>query len=435
MVLRLPDDGHIHVEQGGEACFPGDGQQDGYGIACDIGTTTVVCKLVELKSGEVKGTVGAGNTQRSYGADLISRIKASMDGKLNKMSACIRSQLSSLIRSLCLTAGISLDEVHIMSVAGNTVMCHLFAGIKPDSMGIAPYIPESTFGNWLDAKSLNLPFDAEVYIVPAVSGYVGGDITADILAANLDQRDELTLLIDVGTNGEMALGCGDHFLCCATAAGPTFEGAEIRFGMTAGPGAISRVEWRWGQVTCDVIGGTEPMGICGTGLIDAVAVLLESGAVDETGRMLNPDEDLVPEELEPYLYLLDGEPAFCLAGDVSITQSDVRKLQLGKGAIAAGVEILRELYGEAEIMHLILAGGFGSYIRPESAARIGLIPRELLPVTKSVGNTAILGAQMALNSQAARARLDKIQQSLHYQELSGMDRFSQVYLEKMMFPK
>ena len=436
MILRLPEESTLHVELGAEKTvdFMTDGQE-GFCIACDIGTTTVVCKLVELESGEVKGTLVAGNDQRSYGADVISRIKASMDGKLPEMAACIRLQLGRMISSLCQNFGVSLKNLSTMAVAANTTMCHLLAGISPDSMGTAPYVPESTFGYWMDAMELNLPFDGKVYIAPAVSGYVGGDITADILAAGLDETDEPTLLIDVGTNGEMALGYGDHFVCCSTAAGPAFEGAQIKFGMTAAPGAISSVEWKWGEVKCGVIGDTAPKGICGSGLIGAVAVMLECGAMDETGRMLDPDEDDIPEELEPYLYLLEDEPAFCLAGDISVTQSDVRKLQLGKGAIAAGVQVLRELYGKTEIKHLLLAGGFGSFIRPESAAKIGLIPSELLPVTEAIGNAAAEGARMALCSEDCQNRLADIQRNMQYQELSGSSKFNDAYIEMMMFPE
>lgn len=435
MVLRLKEQQELLVELGETyGAVLSDGNQQGYGIACDIGTTTLVCKLVELKSGKSAGTIGAENPQRAYGGDVISRIEASRRGWGQAMTEALQRKLSQMIENLAETVGVPLREIKSMSVAANTTMCHFLAGFSPDSMGVAPYLPEHTFGCDYDARTLDLPFDGSVYVAPAVSGFVGGDITAGILAAGLTESSENTLLIDVGTNGELVLGRGDRLLSCATAAGPAFEGAGIRFGMTAAPGAISEVRWQWGQVKCQVIGGGAARGICGSGLIDAIAVLLESGAIDHTGRMLHPDEDEIPEELEPYLYLVDGEPAFCLMDEIAITQSDVRKLQLCKGAIAAGIQILREEQGDP-VERLLLAGGFGSYIRPESAARIGLIPKELLNVTESVGNTAVVGAQMALCSGDARRRLEEIRAHTAYVELSGNPDFQEKYIEMMSFPK
>lgn len=442
IAVRLPAAAPLKVEQrsaeDGLDCRP-DAGLTGYGVACDIGTTTVVCHLVELSTGKMAGTLGAGNVQRSYGGDVISRIKASMEGQRPALTAAIRSQLSSMIRSLCAQAGIETEAVRSMTVAANTAMCHLLAGLAPDSLGAAPFTPLSRFGNEYDAKVLELPFDGPVYLAPAVSGYVGGDITADLLWAGLDLADKPVLLIDVGTNGEMALGCGDKFLCCSTAAGPAFEGAQIRCGMTAAPGAVSAVEYRDGQLFCTVIGGGDALGLCGSGLIDAVAVMLELGAVDETGRMLDVDEDEgeIPAEALPYLFLLDGEPAFRLTGNVFVTQADLRKLQLGKGAIAAGVKVLMDECG-ADFDHiggLLLAGGFGSYIRPESAARIGLIPAPLLPVTRAIGNAAAGGARMALISRQARERLAALQKNMEYRELSGLAAFNAAYMEAMMFPE
>lgn len=439
MALRLPPAAPLSVElYGGRAAsFQPDPGLNGYGIACDIGTTTVVCHLIDLSTGCLLATAGEGNAQRAYGGDVIARIKASMEGRRPALTAAVTGQLSRMIGELCASADIPVGDVCRMAVAANTTMCHLLAGLPPDGMGAAPFTPASLFGSCYDARILNLPFDGEVYICPAISGYVGGDITADLLAAGLDLTDTPTLLIDVGTNGEMALGCGERFVCCSTAAGPAFEGAQIRFGMTAAPGAVSEVRWVDGKVVCSVIGGGEALGLCGSGLIDAVAVMLEQGAIDETGRMLDAEEDDIPEELVPYLFLMDGVPAFRLTGEVAVTQQDVRKLQLGKGAIAAGIQVLLGSYGAdfGQVGALLLAGGFGSYIRPESAARIGLIPAELLGVTKAIGNAAAQGAQAALVSVDARDRLAKLQKNMDYRELSGLPQFNDAYLDAMMFPE
>ena len=440
MVLRLPAAGPLAVELGqgeGLPSVPPDPGQTGWGVACDVGTTTVVCQLVELSTGRVAATVGQGNAQRPYGGDVISRIKAAMDGQRPALTAAIRGQLARMVEALCARAGVSLSEVKGMAVAANTAMCHLLAGLPPDALGAAPFAPVSRFGAECSARALDLPFDGPVYLCPAVSGYVGGDITADLLQTGMDRARRPVLLIDVGTNGEMALGCGDRFVCCSTAAGPAFEGAQIACGMTAAPGAVSAVEWREGRLACSVIGGGEALGLCGSGLIDAAAVLLEVGAVDETGRMLDPEEDEIPQPLRPYLFLLDGEPAFRLAHRVWVTQADLRKLQLGKGAIAAGVRVLMDAYGLtcAQVDSLLLAGGFGSYIRPESAARIGLFPAGLLPVTRAVGNAAAGGARAALLSRQARERLSALQGNMEYLELSGLAAFNAAYMDAMMFPE
>ncbi|MBQ3549034.1 MAG: DUF4445 domain-containing protein [Oscillospiraceae bacterium] len=429
--LRAEDDAEVLVPDPGLA---------GYGVACDIGTTTVVCHLMDLASGKKLATVGEGNAQRPYGGDVIARIKASMEGRRGALTAAITGQLRRMITALCASAGVAVADISCMSIAANTTMCHLLTGLAPDGIGVSPFTPLSRFGDEWDAAALGLPFPGKVYIAPAISGYVGGDITADVLAADLDRAEKPTLLIDVGTNGEMALGCGEHFVCCSTAAGPAFEGAQISCGMTAAAGAISSVEWDGEKLCCGVIGGGEAVGLCGSGLIDAMAVMLHLGAVDETGRMLDAeeDEDEIPQEARPYLFLLeDGEPAFRLTEQVWVAQGDVRKLQLGKGAIAAGVQILIDAYGVGfeGIDALLLAGGFGSFIRPESAARIGLIPAELLHCTRAVGNTAALGAQMALVSEEARARLARLQETMDYKELSGLPEFNDAYMEAMMFPE
>lgn len=440
MTVRVPTQAELNVALDGtvQAAAVPDPGLAGHGVACDIGTTTVVCRLVDLSTGETLAALGRGNAQRSYGADVIARIRAAMDGQLPALTTAIREQLSQMLADLCQEAGAAPDQISRMAIAANTTMCHLLCGLDPTGLGAAPFAPLSRFGDCRPAAALDLPFDGEVYLAPAVSGYVGGDITADLLAAGADQAESLLLLIDVGTNGEMALGHGDRFICCSTAAGPAFEGAQLSCGMTAAPGAVSAVAWRDGALACSVIGGGEAVGLCGSGLLDAAAVMLDLGAVDETGRMLDPEEDDIPPALAPYLSLTDdGRPAFRLTDRVYVTQEDIRKLQLGKGAIAAGVQVLLDGYGAdpGQIGQLLLAGGFGSYLRPESAARIGLIPRELLGVTRAIGNAAAEGAQMALVSASARARLLSLRESMDYRELSGLSAFNAAYMDAMMFPE
>lgn len=437
MTVSLTPESPLAVELGQGDVLASDGKEKGLGVAVDIGTTTVACHLMDLKTGQTLAVMGEANGQRTFGADVISRIGASMEGHCQEMTDAIRSQLRDMITELCGHAGRNPEEITRMVVAANTTMCHLLSGLKPDSMGMAPFTPLSLFGEWYRAREWGLGFDGEVYVIPGVSAYVGGDITADLLAAEMDRAEKPVLLIDVGTNGEMALGRGDSFLCCSTAAGPAFEGAQISCGMTASAGAVSRVELRDGAPFVEVIGGGGPKGICGSGLIDALAVMLELGIMDETGRMLDPEEDDIPAPLVSHLCLVEDEPAFRVAPEVYVTQGDVRKVQLGKGAIAAGIQVLLEKaeMDASDVSRLCLVGGFGSFIRPVSAARIGLIPEELLPVTGALGNTAALGAKMALLSREAIMRLEKIRDNMTYLELSGMMEFNNAYMEQMMFPE
>lgn len=440
MELRLPEQNKLLAEDALDVTIRAvsDAGLSGYGVACDIGTTTVVCRLVDLSTGEVICLAGEGNAQRSYGYDVISRIQAAIDGDLSELTAAIRCQLVRMMEKLCAQAGTCIEQISRMAVAANPTMCHLLAGLPPDGLGRAPFTPASRFGDCLTAHTLGFPFDGEVYIAPSISGFVGGDITAGMLASNMDQKDGITLLMDVGTNGEIVLGQNGHFTCCSTTAGPAFEGAQLRCGTTAEAGAIAAVEWTNNRVCCHIIGDIAATGICGSGFLDAAAVLLELGVVDETGRMLYPAEaTFLPLDAAERLSLLDGAPAFYLTESVCITQADIRKLQLGKGAIAAGLQVLLDTCGiqESEISRLLLAGGFGSRLRPESAARIGLIPRVLLPVTRAIGNASVQGAGEALISSEARARLGKFQKATEYLELSSLPAFNSAYMDAMMFPE
>jgi uncharacterized 2Fe-2S/4Fe-4S cluster protein (DUF4445 family) len=405
-----------------------------FGIACDIGTTTVVCHMLDMHTGKRLATIGGANPQGVFGADVISRIQASVEGKRQKLTDAIISLLNSFIKDLCAEAGIKIDEVIYMAVAGNTVMGHLFAGLPPDTIGVAPFTPVSLFGEEYDAAKLGLCFNGKVYIVPAVSGYVGGDITADMLSTRLYQEEQPTLMIDIGTNGEMVLGSRDKMVCCATAAGPAFEGAQIKFGMPAAAGAISEVKIKDSELEIKTIENAKPIGICGSGLIDVLACMLNLGVVDDTGRLLTADE--IDGPVSKYLSEDDEGPIFLLSEDKSVyvTQADVRKIQLAKAAIAAGIVVMADDFGVEikDIAGLILAGGFGSYINPASAARIGLIPPQLLPVTKAVGNAAGEGAVSAVLSHSAREQLNKLY-LCNYIELSGLKGFNDAYMEAIMF--
>lgn len=423
------------VVESGRARLVTDGEE-GIAAAVDIGTTTVAVYLYELSSGELLGVESGVNFQRAYGADVISRISYAdlNEGGLENMRDMIRSQIDGYISLLCRRAQRPRAELRRIVIAGNTVMEHIFAGLSPSGIGVAPFTPESLFGDVHTARELGLELDAEVYIIDAVAGYVGGDITAGILSSGMYEREKPCLFLDIGTNGEMAIGDKNGMLCCATAAGPAFEGAEMEFGMSGVAGAISHVKFVDGAVVCEVIGGGNATGVCGSGYIDALAMLLELGVVDETGRLLEKDE--VEPQFAQYLEEDEDERMrFRLADGVYITYADVRKLQLAKAAIRAGINLLLSDSGTDvhDVETMYLAGGFGSFIDRESAARIGILPRELVERTRAVGNAAGAGAAMAALSCEARRAITELTAFCEYSELSCHRGFSDAFMDAMSF--
>lgn len=382
----------------------GDTSQHLYGFAVDIGTTTIVCHLVNLLNGKIVSTSAQMNAQSSFGADVISRINS--DTK--QLQTSIINQLNEMTSSLMT----DIKSVYAMTIAGNSAMLHLLCGIDASSLALAPFC--TVFLDLLNtaANELGLNFysNARVFLLPSVSAYVGADITAAILSSGMTQKKELQLLIDIGTNGEMALGNCDGIVCCSTAAGPAFEGGSIKNGMAGTEGAIFSVDRNF---RAKVIGGTSAKGICGSGLLDLVAHLLESKVIDETGFM---DEDFIIE-------------------NIAITPGDIRELQLAKSAIAAGINVLFKTLGvtEQDITSLYLAGGFGSALDPISAAKIGLFPNSLVEKAVSIGNAAGSGAVSALASQSAMNDIVDIAKKAKYIELSTTSMFQDEFIKNMMF--
>lgn len=389
---------------------PISGGGEGLGLAVDIGTTTVAVYLYDLSSGRCINTACAMNAQRSFGSDVISRIQhCEKPGGLEELSRVIRDQLRELARSICP----ELSRIRFISIAANTVMEHIFAGLSPVSIGVAPFTPESLFGREYPASDFLTGFaeDARLYLAPCVAGYVGGDITAGLMSSGAYLSDKTVLFLDIGTNGEMAIGDKNGFLCCATAAGPAFEGAEIACGSPARDGAINSVSR---DLSFTTLGDVPPVSICGSGIIDGVAALLCNEIVDETGRM-------------------DSDKYF-LGDKVYLSSGDIRKIQLAKGAIRAGIETLLALSQKSydDIDRVLIAGGFGAYLRVESACAIGLLPPAFLHKTQHVGNSSGAGAAMAL-TPGCRTLLDQITQKCRYVELSGSAVFNDKYIEAMMF--
>jgi uncharacterized 2Fe-2S/4Fe-4S cluster protein (DUF4445 family) len=412
--------------------------------ACDIGTTTVVCYLIDKETGQIISTRSSANPQRSFGADVLSRIEAagrieaSSEPGLKIMQTQIVSLLNGFISEMLTECG--RTKVSRFSVAGNTVMCHLLMGISPEKLGKAPFMPDEYFGREFNPLDIGIENCQTMIIFPAVSGFVGGDITAGMMETV--NRNELTLYLDIGTNGEMALGKGDRYVCCATAAGPAFEGAQIELGMPASKGAVDKVWLEGRRIKYSVIGNDRPVGLCGSGLIDALAVLLKAGIIDENGTILSGQE--LPILFRSYVFEVEAEDAaqstetslaVHIAPGVYITQEDIRKLQLAKGAIAAGIEVLFKEYGctPCNIDVFTFAGGFGNYIDKASAAAIGLFPQELLDRAKEVGNAAGNGAVSAALSQEAWERALDISSNMRYIELASYPHFDEMYVEHMNF--
>ena len=336
MVILEAEQKAVIAETGDCYLYPTD-QTNRLVAACDIGTTTVVCHLLDGKNGVRLGTVSAPNAQRSFGADVISRIQAARDSGLRKMQFAIMNQINQMIGELMQKAK-QVGRVNLLAVAGNTVMEHLFCGLSPESIGVVPFEPLSKFGTMMQGSRIGINRCNYVYMIPAVAGYVGGDIVADLIAAKMHTTTSRTLLLDIGTNGEMVLGTAGDYVCCATAAGPAFEGAEITMGMPAATGAISEVRVENEQICVSVIGGGKPTGICGSGLIDTLAVCLQLGLMDETGLLFSANE--VSEPWNRYVGEDENGICICLTDEVRVTQADVRKIQLAKAPIAAGIQIL-----------------------------------------------------------------------------------------------
>ena len=375
----------------------------GYAMAADIGTTTVAVYAIDTASGAILDSRSFVNPQKPHGADVISRLAYAIEGGADILKQELWDELNRVCKELF------GGKPRYAVICGNTAMEHFITGL--DSTGIAklPFTPASLFGGEYETD-----FCSHTYIAPCVAAYVGGDVTAGAVAADVDRSEELTLYIDIGTNGEIVLADAERALCCAAAAGPAFEGANIECGSIARRGAVSRV-WYDGTLKYETIGDAPPTGICGSGLIDCVAALLEAGLLDETGKLETHRYELCP--------------------DVYISQSDIRALQLAKAAIAAGIgTLLDEMkYRARDIKKVIIAGGFGSHIDPDHACDIGLIPDGLRDSIEFLGNCAGLGAVNCALSREQRKRTEEFAQRLEYIELSGHKKFNQLYIEEMFF--
>jgi uncharacterized 2Fe-2S/4Fe-4S cluster protein (DUF4445 family) len=418
------------------------------GMAFDIGTTTVVGYLMDLESGQQLAVSSMLNPQTRFGDDVVSRIGFSTSDPegLQTLQREIVQAMNTIAADAARSASVSTEEIYGMTVVGNTTMHHLFLGISPAALAYSPYVPATRKALWAPAKELGLGIypDAHVWVLPNIAGWVGADTVGVLLATGVHAQDELALAIDIGTNGEMALGSRQRLITCSTAAGPAFEGAHLSCGMRAADGAIDMVEMD-GDVRWHTIGNAPPRGLCGSGLVDLIAEMLRTGIIDATGMMQDAEKlrgngsahlsrRIVQKGRQRAFHLVTADEG-AQGRPVRVTQRDVRELQLAKGAIRAGIQILmKELgVGPHDVKYVYLAGAFGNYIRPSSALAIGLMPRfpnaELIPV----GNAAGSGAKMALLSAAARQEASDLIEHIEYLELSGRPDFQDEFAEAMVF--
>ncbi len=440
LTLVMSDTHVINIEAG-------DTRRRSYGLAFDLGTTSIAGMLIDMNTGDHLAICAETNPQHIYGADVISRLNYAVNepGGLGKLQGLVIKSFNQMIDHLTKEAGVNIREIYEICVAGNSIMNHLFLGVNPQYIGESPYIPTYRTCQSFNAEEIGLTLlpKAPVTVLPNISGYVGGDITGFILAHKLHQRDEICLGIDIGTNGEIVLGSRECLYACSAAAGPAFEGGHISCGMRAATGAIEKVTFAEDSIYYEVIDDVEPIGICGTGLVDLTAELLRLGIIDRTGKICRPEEihfayhqKRIFETEHGFAYMLVSPQDKLNKKPLLIHQKDIRELQLAKGAFAAGIKILMKeaKIAENDINTIYIAGAFGMYINKYNAQFIGLIPRSIDPDRVIfVGNAASIGAKKFLLSMKSRAEAQQIVKKTRYIELSARLDFQNEFAEAMFF--
>lgn len=428
IVVEMEDEDNFEVlSEYGEGLFENiqiTGKE--YALAVDIGTTTIAISLIELENSKTVDTYTGVNHQRLYGADIISRIKAAGEGKRTELQNSIRKDLLEGFEKLLIRQNIDHTLIKEVVIAGNTTMGHILLGFDLDSLGVYPFTP-------VDIGLIQKPFvdvfrdsffNCQVTILPGISAFVGGDIVAGLYFNGFMEQDSMNLFLDLGTNGEMALGNRERLLATSTAAGPAFEGGNITWGMGSIQGAISSVIIEKDRALYETIGGKEPIGICGTGVIDIMSELIKTGIVDNTG--------LLNEENRREGYFLAKSPSEL---NITFTQKDIRELQLAKAAVRAGIEILFYRYGiqYKDVENVYLAGGFGYKIHQENAINIGLLPKELSKKIKTVGNTSLGGAVKYLKDKNAIKAFDQLKRMTQEINLPMDDYFNDFFMKYINF--
>lgn len=420
----------------------GDTTSRSYGVAIDIGTTTVVAHLVNLNTSETLARQATYNSQIQYGEDVISRIMfASTKEKRARLSQCVVGNISDLIAGLVAGAGISLHDVSFALCAGNTTMIHLLLGLDPSCIRLEPYVPAAVAPPVIRAAEVGVKINPRGLLgcVPSVACYVGGDVVAGVLVSGMNRADAPSMLIDVGTNGEIVVGSRDWQVCCSASAGPAFEGGGISCGMRATSGAIERVTIRrQGQrVSYSVIGGGRPVGLCGSGMIDAVAEMLRSGCVDRTGALIHGSSSGRVRDGEDGPEFVLVEACETAAGkDIVITQADLTNFIRSKGAIYHACECLLDRVGLtfSDLENIHISGGFGNYLDVREAITIGLLPDIPVDRFQFIGNGSVQGAKIMLLSRQALAEAESIASMMAYIELSTDPKFMNDYTASLFLP-
>jgi len=420
-----------------------------YGLVFDLGTSTLVGKLFSLADGGEVAVTSCLNSQSRRGADVISRLKYIREHPkgLENLRRLVVNDLNQLTSRLLLTAGLQPEDIFIAVAAGNTTMQHILLGLSPAGIAEAPFSPVLTDGLIVNTREVGLRLhpSALLYIMPAKSGYIGGDLLGFVLTSGVaEQENEIILGLDLGTNGEIFLGNGKRLLTCSTAAGPALEGARISHGMIAKAGAIEGVNFEEGELHYRVIGNIKPKGICGSGLVDLVAVLLRCGTIDQEGLICSTQKGMA-ESLSSRVINRAGVNDFLIASPdesydnhpIYLTQKDVREFQLAKGAIAAGIKTLMDEIGIGiqDISHVYLAGALGNYVDPYSTIRVGLLPAVNLEIVRSLGNAASTGASLVLLVKRYWQTATELAQFIEHIELSNRADFNQYFVEHMDFPE
>lgn len=397
------------------------GEKTGFGVCLDVGTTTLAACLIDLRTGETLRKTSALNPQGVYGADVLSRIQACRDGKLDLLQKLILNKCEEMLQTL--SDGKPIEE---LVVSANTTMLHLFLGVNPETIGVYPFTPVFTQTQTVDGVTLGLSAKT-VRLLPSVSGYIGSDITAGILSCDMSQGEKTKLLVDIGTNGEIVLSHKGRLYATSTAAGPALEGACIECGMGGVAGAIDKVYIKNGELCFTTIENLPPTGICGSGLIDLMAVLVQERLIDENGTW---DEEshspLIKKVIDDRIYLTDT---------VYLSQQDIRQFQLAKAAISAGIETLLIECGvdKKQLETLYIAGGLGYFMNIDNAAKTGLLPVSLSKNAKAVGNTSLSGARLCLLNEQSQNRIEEIAERTQIVELSFSKTFQDLYIENMCF--
>ena len=428
---------------------PGDATKENYGIAVDIGTSKIVCYLVDLNTGETMSCGMIENPQIQHGEDILSRISYASQSSENqqKIMQLAVDGINTITESACKDVQkVEMGRIHEVTVVGNTAMTHLFLGIQPKFLSLAPYVPAMKRAIDIEAKRTGLRIHPEgnVHVLPCIAGYVGADAVADVIATGIHEKDEMSLLVDVGTNGEVFLGNKKELLSCSCAAGPAFEGTQIKYGMKAVTGAIEKVRITPNtlDVAYETIGNEKPIGLCGSAMVDIVAELLKAGAISTRGRFIEEtaktDRFTKTEEeatfVTSFIVARKGETA--IHKDITVSNKDISEIQLAKSALHTGCEVLMQKKGlrEKDIDHVYISGAFGNYLNPENAKTIGLIPDVPTEKITFAGNTALAGAKMALTSRMVRDLADRLSKQIKYVELMVEENFKREFIASILLP-